>query len=86
MKYAVIIEQAATGFSAYVPELPGCIATGATKAQVRRRIQEAVEIHLKSMLEDGDPIPEPTSPREQVDMTKPRKRSKAGGSGRLLSL
>jgi len=50
MKYAVIIEQAATGFSAYVPELPGCIATGATKAQVRRRIQEAVEIHLKSML------------------------------------
>jgi len=60
MKYAVIIEQAATGFSAY--------------------------IHLKSMMEDGDPIPEPTSPREQVDMTKPRKRSKAGRSGRLLSL
>ena len=49
-------------------------------------IQEAVEIHLKSMMEDGDPIPEPTSPREQVDMTKPRKRSKAGRSGRLLSL
>ncbi len=83
MKYAVIIEQAATGFSAYVPDLPGCIATGATKAQVRQRIQEAVEIHLKSMMEDGDPIPEP---REQVDMTKPRKRSKAGRSGRLLSL
>jgi len=83
MKYAVIIEQTATGFSAYVPDLPGCIATGATKAQVRQRIQEAVEIHLKSMMEDGDPIPEP---REQVDMTKPRKRSKAGRSGRLLSL
>ena len=86
MKYAVIIEQAATGFSAYVPELPGCIATDATKAQVRQRIQEAVEIHLNSMLEDGDPIPEPTTPRERVDMTKPRKKSKAGRSGRLLSL
>jgi len=68
MKYAVIIEQAATGFSAYVPELPGCIATGATKAQVRQRIQEAVEIHLKSMMEDGDPIPKPTTEFEYMDV------------------
>ena len=68
MKYAVIIEQAATGFSAYVPDLPGCIATGATKAQVRQRIQEAVEIHLKSMMEDGDPIPKPTSQCEYLDV------------------
>ncbi len=68
MKYAVIIEQAATGFSAYVPDLPGCIATGATKAQVRQRIQEAVEIHLKSMMEDGDPIPKPTTEFEYMDV------------------
>jgi len=81
----VIIEQAATGFSAYVPDHPGCIATGATKAQVRQRIQEAVEIHLKSMMEDGDPIPEPTTPHGQVDMTK-RKRSKAVRPTRLLTL
>ena len=53
MKYAVIIEQTKTGFSAYVPDLPGCIATSKTKELVRRRIQEAVGIHLESMLEDG---------------------------------
>jgi predicted RNase H-like HicB family nuclease len=61
MRYGYVIEKSKTGYGAYVPDLPGCIATGKTMEQVRRRIQEAVEIHLKSMLEDGDPIPEPTS-------------------------
>jgi predicted RNase H-like HicB family nuclease len=86
MRYGYVIERTGTGYSAYVPELPGCIATGATESQVRQRLQEAIEIHLKSMIEDGDPIPEPTTTHEYVDMTKPRKRSKTGRSGRLLNL
>jgi predicted RNase H-like HicB family nuclease len=83
MRYGYVVEQAAAGYSAYVPDLPGCVATGKTKAQVRQRIQEAVEIHLKSMIEDGDPIPEPVTHSEFVDMTKPGKKPRAGRSSRL---
>jgi predicted RNase H-like HicB family nuclease len=86
MRYGCVIERTETGYSAYVPELPGCIATGPTESLVRQRLQEAVEIHLKSMMEDGDPIPEPTKEYDYTDMTKPRKRRKAGRSGRLLAL
>jgi predicted RNase H-like HicB family nuclease len=68
MRYGYVIEKTTTGFSAYVPDLPGCIATGKTKELVRQRIQEVVEIHLKSMLEDGDPIREPTSQCEYLDV------------------
>ena len=68
MKWVVIIEKTKTGFSAYLPDLPGCVATGKTKAQVRRRIHEAVEIHLKSLIEDGDPIPKPSSKWEYVEV------------------
>jgi predicted RNase H-like HicB family nuclease len=68
MRYGYVIEKTKTGFSAYVPDLPGCIATGKTKELVQRRIREAVDIHLKSMIEDGDPIPEPTSQYEYLDV------------------
>jgi predicted RNase H-like HicB family nuclease len=68
MCYLCVIEKTETGFSAYLPDLPGCIATGRTKEQVRRRIHEAVEAHLKSMQEDGDPIPEPASKFEHVEV------------------
>jgi predicted RNase H-like HicB family nuclease len=68
MRYSILIEKTKTGFSAYLPDLPGCIATGRAKQQVRRRIQEAVEIHLQSMLEDGDRIPEPTSQCEYLNV------------------
>ena len=68
MKYTVIVEKAKTGFSAYVLDLPGCIATGKTKQQVRRRIQEPVGIHLSSMLEDGDPNPKPTTECEYMQV------------------
>ena len=67
-KYAVIIEKAIVGFSAYLPDLPGCVATGKTKQQVRRRIHGAVSFHLKSMLEDGDQIPKPTSECDYLDV------------------
>jgi predicted RNase H-like HicB family nuclease len=59
-KYAVVFEKSRNGYGAYAPDLPGCIATGKTLEQTRARMQKAIELHLKSMREDGDPIPEPS--------------------------
>jgi predicted RNase H-like HicB family nuclease len=67
MRYAIIIENDGNGCSAYVPDLPGCIAAADTVEEVRRLIAEAVQLHLEGMREDGDPIPEPTSMAEYVD-------------------
>ena len=61
MKYAVVIEKANGNYSAYVPDLPGCIATGATPEETEREIREAIQFHLDGMREDGLPVPEPTS-------------------------
>jgi predicted RNase H-like HicB family nuclease len=61
LQYTVIIERTPNNFSAYVPDLPGCIATGATREEVDRNIKEAIEMHLEGMREDGDTIPEPTT-------------------------
>ena len=67
MRYAIIIEKGERNYSAYVPDLPGCIATGKTVEEVRRRMGAAVELHLRGMREDGQPIPEPTSLVEYVE-------------------
>ena len=67
-RYGYVIEKTKTGFSAYLPDLPGCVATGKTKQQVRRRIHGAVAFHLKSMKEDGDRIPKPTSQCGYLDV------------------
>ncbi len=56
MRYAIVIENAGPNFSAYVPDLPGCVATGATIDEVQREIREAIELHLEGMREDGDPV------------------------------
>jgi predicted RNase H-like HicB family nuclease len=64
MRYAVVIEKAQGNYSAYVPDLPGCIATGETVAEVQELIREAVELHIAGMREDGLAIPPPSS---QVD-------------------
>ena len=61
MQYVVVIEQANGNLSAYVPDLPGCVATGATADEVRERIREAVTFHLDGLREEGMPIPPPTS-------------------------
>ena len=61
MKYAVVIERSPNNYAAYVPDLPGCVSTGATEDEVVRRIREAIEFHLEGMREDGLPIPEPLS-------------------------
>lgn len=67
-KYAVIIEQGPRNHSAYVPDLPGCIATGKTINAVRRNIKEAIEFHIDGLREDGLPIPEPSSVAESVEV------------------
>lgn len=66
LRYQVVIEPTSTGFSAYVPDLPGCIATGQTFGQVSRRIQSAVAAHLAGMRRDGEAIPAPGSRRLQT--------------------
>ena len=68
MRYAVVIEQAASNYSAYVPDLPGCIATGSTIKEVEQRIREAIAFHLEGLREDGLPIPPPSSHVEYVDI------------------
>jgi predicted RNase H-like HicB family nuclease len=60
MKYAIIIERAGDKLSAYVPDLPGCIATGNSASEVEQLIREAISFHLEGLREDGLEIPEPT--------------------------
>jgi predicted RNase H-like HicB family nuclease len=68
MRYAIVIERAGPNYSAYVPDLPGCVATGATVEETEREIREAIAFHLEGMREDGLDIPEPTSHVEYVDV------------------
>lgn len=68
MKYAIIYERTATGYSSYAPDLPGCIATGATLQQTRQRMIEAIEAHLALMRADGDPIPEPSTRADYIEV------------------
>ena len=68
MRYAVVIEKAENNYSAYVPDLPGCVATGATIGETEGQIREAIEFHLEGMREDGTPIPPPSSQVEYVDV------------------
>ena len=67
MRYAVVIEQANGNFSAYVPDLPGCVATGEDVAAVEANIREAIRFHIEGMKEDGMDIPAPTSIAEYVE-------------------
>ncbi len=68
MRYAIVIERAEGNYSAYVPDLPGCVATGATVAEVETEIRDAIEFHIEGMREDGLLIPTPTSQVEYVEV------------------
>jgi len=68
MRYAIVIEKAKSNYAAYVPDLPGCVATGATVEETERLIREAIEIHVEGLRADGLPIPEPSSRVEYVDV------------------
>jgi predicted RNase H-like HicB family nuclease len=67
MRYAVVIEKAGGNDSAYVPDLPGCVATGATIAEVEAEIRDAIRFHIEGLRADGETIPEPTSIAEYVE-------------------
>jgi predicted RNase H-like HicB family nuclease len=68
MRYAIVIEKGEGNYSAYVPDLPGCVAVGDTVEETEREIQEAIEFHLEGMRADGLPIPAPTSQVDYVEV------------------
>ncbi len=67
-RYLVIIEESSTGFSAFLPDLPGCIATAATRDDVESRMKEGVEFHLEALRESGEPVPPPRSTATYVEV------------------
>ena len=67
MRYGVVIEKAEGNYSAYVPDLPGCIATGQTVEEAEREIREAIRFHIDGLLEDGLPVPLPTTICDYVE-------------------
>jgi predicted RNase H-like HicB family nuclease len=68
MRYAVIVEEGKTSFGAYVPDLPGCVAVAETRDEVLQLIEEAIEFHVQGLRQDGQPIPEPSSSIEYVEI------------------
>ncbi|HRH79724.1 MAG TPA: type II toxin-antitoxin system HicB family antitoxin [Thiobacillaceae bacterium] len=68
MRYAVVIEHGGANYSAFVPDLPGCVATGASLEETERSIRDAIEFHLAGLREDGLPIPQPSSTIEYVEV------------------
>lgn len=68
MRYAIVIEKAAANYAAYVPDLPGCVATAASVVETESLIREAIEFHLEGLKADGLPIPLPSSQVEYVDV------------------
>ncbi|KAA2244139.1 type II toxin-antitoxin system HicB family antitoxin [Salinarimonas soli] len=71
MRYRVVIERAGANVSAYVPELPGCVATGPNAALVRNEIRDAIRFHLDGLREDGLPVPASSEPIDLVDDPPP---------------
>lgn len=68
MQYLVVIEKGASSYGAYVPDLPGCIAVGETRSEVTQLIHEAIEFHIEGLLDDGHPVPQPSSQAEFVEV------------------
>ena len=68
MRYAIVIENAGSNFSGYVPDLPGCVATGATVEETEQALREAIGFHLQGMREDGSPVPPPSSRVDYIEV------------------
>jgi len=68
MRYAIVIEKAESNYSAYVPDLPGCVASGTTVEETESQIREAIEFHIEGLREDGVSIPQPASRVEYVEI------------------
>jgi predicted RNase H-like HicB family nuclease len=69
MRYAIVIEKSASNYAAYVPDLPGCVATGATIQETENLIREAIKFHLEGLQADNLPIPPPSSHVEYVEVS-----------------
>ncbi|MCX6011778.1 MAG: type II toxin-antitoxin system HicB family antitoxin [Chloroflexi bacterium] len=67
-KYLVIFEKADNNYSAYSPDIPGCIATGTTRKEAEKNIKEAITFHLEGLASDGLPVPEPSSFTEYIEV------------------
>ncbi len=67
-RYAIVVEKGTANYGGYVPDLPGCVATGATVEETERLLREAIALHLEGMKEDGIPIPEPSSVVDYLEM------------------
>ena len=67
MEYTVVIERSPNNFAAYVPDLPGCVATGSTRDELLDEIREAIAFHIESLREHGEPVPEPQTTAVVVD-------------------
>jgi predicted RNase H-like HicB family nuclease len=67
-RYVILIEETATGFSAYLPDLPGCVSSGPTREVVEQEIRAAVEFHIEGLREEGEPIPEPSTSASYVEV------------------
>jgi predicted RNase H-like HicB family nuclease len=67
-KYLIVIEKTGTGFSAYSPDLPGCVSTGRSQEEVERNMRAAIAFHLDGLREDGQPVPEPQSYSAYVEL------------------
>ncbi len=70
MKYTIVIEQSPNNYAAYVPDLPGCVATASTREELLDEIREAIEFHIEGMLEDGETVPEPQATAEVVEVAE----------------
>jgi predicted RNase H-like HicB family nuclease len=67
-RYLIVIEDTENGFSAYSPDLPGCVSTGATRTEIEKNMREAISFHLDGLREDGQPVPEPHSYSSYVEL------------------
>jgi predicted RNase H-like HicB family nuclease len=68
MQYLIVIEKTSTGYSAYSPDLDGCVATGATKDEVERNMHDAIEFHLEGMRQEGYSVPQPSAYSAYIDV------------------
>ena len=69
MKYTVIYEKSSTGYGAYVPDLPGCVATARTLEKTRKLIREAIELHIESLKQHGERVPKPTTVTDSITVS-----------------
>jgi predicted RNase H-like HicB family nuclease len=68
MRYAIIIEKGKSNYSAHVPDLPGCVATGSTLDDVKANMREAIVLHIEEMRDDGQTVPEPSAEVDHIDV------------------